>query len=107
MELGPETSGNYVLLSSTYAGNNKWEDVKKVRKLMKDQGIIKIPGSSLVEMGAAMREFITGDKTHPLSAEIYLKLEEINRRLEEYGHKPSIKRVLFDIEEEEKEDALS
>ncbi|XP_058001097.1 pentatricopeptide repeat-containing protein At5g43790 isoform X2 [Hevea brasiliensis] len=107
MELEPETSGNYVLLSNMYAGINKWEDVKKIRKLMKDQGIIKIPGSSLVEMGGAMHEFITGDKTHPLSEEIYLKLEEINRRLQEYGHKPRIKEVLFDIEEEEKEDALS
>ncbi|OAY55680.1 pentatricopeptide repeat-containing protein At5g43790 [Manihot esculenta] len=107
MELEPETSGNYVLLSNMYAGNNKWADVKKVRKLMKDQGIVKMPGSSLVEMGGAMHEFITGDKTHPLSEEIYLKLEEINRRLQEYGHKPRIKEVLFDIEEEEKEGALS
>ncbi|WCJ23875.1 Pentatricopeptide repeat (PPR) superfamily protein [Euphorbia peplus] len=106
-DLEPETSGNYVLLSNIYASNNKWEDVKKVRKLMKDNGIIKTPGSSLVDVGGAMHEFIMGDKTHPHSKEIYMKLDEINRRIQEYGHVPRTKEVLFDIEEEEKEDALS
>eukprot|EP00257_Ricinus_communis_P015525 XP_015573462.1 pentatricopeptide repeat-containing protein At4g21065-like [Ricinus communis] len=107
MDLEPETSGNYVLLSNMYASVNKWGDVKKVRKLMKDHGIIKTPGTSLVEIDGAMHGFIMGDKTHPLSKDIRLKLEEINRKLQEYGHKPRTKEVLFDIEEEEKEDALS
>lgn len=31
----------------------------------------------------------------------------MNKRLSEYGHKPRTKEVLFDIEEEEKEGALS
>ncbi|WJZ87172.1 hypothetical protein VitviT2T_006573 [Vitis vinifera] len=107
IQLEPETSGNYVLLSNMYASINRWDDVKRVRKLMKDHGINKVPGSSLVEVGGAMHEFLMGDKTHPRSKEIYLKLEEMSRRLHEYGHKPRTLEVLFDIEEEEKEDALS
>jgi hypothetical protein len=90
-----------------YASIDRWDDVNRIRKLMKDHGINKMPGSSLVEIGGAMHEFLMGDKTHPYSKEVYLKLEEINRRLSEYGHKPRTKEVLFDIEEEEKEDALS
>ena len=107
IQLEPETSGNYVLLSNMYASINRWDDVKRVRKLMKDHGINKVPGSSLVEVGGAMHEFLMGDKTHPRSKEVYLKLEEMSRRLHEYGHKPRTLEVLFDIEEEEKEDALS
>ncbi|KAK4349318.1 hypothetical protein RND71_032073 [Anisodus tanguticus] len=38
---------------------------------------------------------------------IYLKLDEMHRRLQEHGHKSRTREVLFDIEEEEKEDALS
>ncbi|CAK9165045.1 unnamed protein product, partial [Ilex paraguariensis] len=106
-QLEPEISGNYVLLSNMYASMNRWDDVKRVRKLMKDHGIHKVPGSSLVETNGAMHEFIIGDKTHPQLEEIYLKLEDMNRRLQEYGHMPRTKEVLFDIEEEEKEDALS
>ncbi|KAF9607054.1 hypothetical protein IFM89_030827 [Coptis chinensis] len=107
IELEPETSGNYVLLSNMYASVNKWDDVEKVREVMKDQGVNKAPGSSFVEIGGAIHEFILGDKTHPHSKEIYMKLEEMNRKLHTYGHNASIKEVLFDIEEEEKEDALT
>lgn len=107
IQLEPETSGNYVLLSNMYANFNRWDDVKRVRTLMKHQGVNKVPGFSLVEIGGAMHKFLTGDKTHPFSKEIYLKIEEINRRLQEYGHKPRTAQVLFDMEEEDKEDALS
>ncbi|KAK9289107.1 hypothetical protein L1049_017579 [Liquidambar formosana] len=107
IQLEPETSGNYVLLSNMYARFNRWDDVRRVRKLMKDNGIEKMPGTSLIEIDGSMHEFLMGDRTHPRSNEIYLKLEEMSRRLQEYGHKPRTREVLFDIEEEEKEDALS
>ncbi|XP_039055944.1 LOW QUALITY PROTEIN: pentatricopeptide repeat-containing protein At5g43790-like [Hibiscus syriacus] len=107
VELEPETSGNYVLLSNMYASIDRWEDVTRVRKLMKDHGINKMPGSSLVEVDGAMHEFRVGDTTHPWTKRIYLKLEEIGRELQQHGHNPRTKEVLFDIDEEEKEDALA
>lgn len=107
IELEPETSGNYVLLSNMYARNAKWNDVKRVRMLMKHHKVNKLPGLSMVEINGAMHEFLTGDKTHPFSKEIYLKVVEINRRLQEYGHMPRTSDVLFDVEEEDKEDVLS
>ncbi|CAA2954664.1 pentatricopeptide repeat-containing At5g43790 [Olea europaea subsp. europaea] len=107
VQLEPETSGNYVLLSNMYAHMNRWDDVKRLRKLMKDHCIDKMPGSSMVEIDGAMHEFLTGDKTHPRAKEIYLKVEEMNRRLQECGHQPRTREALFDIEEEEKEDSLS
>ncbi|KAJ7954824.1 Pentatricopeptide repeat-containing protein [Quillaja saponaria] len=107
IQLEPETSGNYVLLSNMYASIDRWDDVKRVRRLMKDHGINKTPGFSLVETSGAMHEFLMGDRTHPFSKEIYLKIEEMNRRLQEYGYRPRTSEVLFDVEEEDKEDALS
>lgn len=107
LQLEPGTSGNYVLLSNLYARMNRWEDVNKVRRLMKDHTIDKFPGSSLVEIDGALHEFLTGDRTHPRLEEVHSKLDDINRALRTYGHKPGTMDVLFDIEEEEKEDALS
>lgn len=74
---------------------------------MKDHTIDKFPGSSLVEIHGALHEFLTGDRTHPRLEEVHSKLDDINRALRAYGHKPGTMDVLFDIEEEEKEDALS
>ncbi|MCL7038595.1 hypothetical protein MKW94_023468 [Papaver nudicaule] len=99
--------GNYVLLSNMYAKINRWDSVKEVRNAMKNLGVSKLPGSSLIEIDGVLHEFLMGDKTHPNSKAIYMKLEEISKRLNTYGHKSITKEVLFDIEEEEKEDALS
>ncbi|XP_076951967.1 pentatricopeptide repeat-containing protein At5g43790 [Bidens hawaiensis] len=107
VELEPETSGNYVLLSNVYAHLKKWEGVKRVRRLMKDHGVDKTPGTSILEIDGVYHEFLTADKTHPRSQEVYLKIDEMNRKLSEYGHKPRTMEVLFDLEDEDGEDALS
>ncbi|KAH6816387.1 hypothetical protein C2S51_021207 [Perilla frutescens var. frutescens] len=107
VELEPETSGNYVLLSNMYSCMKRWDDAKRLRELMKERGVDKTPGSSLVEVDGAMHEFLIGDKNHPHTRDIYVKLEEMNTKLQEYGHHARTRDVLFDIEEEEKEDALS
>ncbi|KAJ7979972.1 Pentatricopeptide repeat-containing protein family [Quillaja saponaria] len=88
IQLEPETSGNYVLLSNNYASIDRWDGVKRVRRLMKDHGINKTPGFSLVDISGDMHEFLMGDRRHPFSKEIYLKLEEMNIKLQEYGYKP-------------------
>ncbi|KAI3907516.1 hypothetical protein MKW92_032214 [Papaver armeniacum] len=43
-ELEPENSGNYVLLSNIYASIGRWEDVEKIRELMKKKGVTKTTG---------------------------------------------------------------
>lgn len=107
VEIEPEKSGNYVLLSNMYSCVEKWDDAKRVRQLMKERGVEKMPGSSLVEVDGSMHEFLAGDKSHPRARDVYLKLEEMNTKLQEYGHRARTREVLFDIEEEEKEDTLS
>lgn len=54
---------------------NKWEDAKIVRKLMKDNGVNKMPASSIVEINGMMNEFLIGDKYHPNSKERYRGLK--------------------------------
>ncbi|XP_031481099.1 pentatricopeptide repeat-containing protein At1g08070, chloroplastic-like [Nymphaea colorata] len=107
MELDPQESGNYVLLSNIYAAYNRWDDVRRVRKVMKDREINKLPGCSILELDGVLHEFMMADRTHPRAEEIYSMLEEIDRQLHLVGYKPATKDVLFDISEEDKEDALS
>ncbi|XP_039121331.1 pentatricopeptide repeat-containing protein At1g14470-like isoform X1 [Dioscorea cayenensis subsp. rotundata] len=48
-ELEPENSGNYILLSNMYASNRRWEEVEKLRKMMREKGVLKTVGSSWLE----------------------------------------------------------
>nr|KYP70645.1 hypothetical protein KK1_009871 [Cajanus cajan] len=77
LSLDPEDSGIYVLLANICANERKWGDVRRVRSLMRDKGVKKIPGHSLIEIDGEFKEFLVADESHPQSEEIYKVLEEI------------------------------
>ncbi|KAL9688283.1 hypothetical protein QQ045_032703 [Rhodiola kirilowii] len=49
-ELEPGNTGNYVLLSSIYAQREQWDNAARVREMIKDRSIVKLQGSSWVEI---------------------------------------------------------
>ncbi|XP_057854000.1 pentatricopeptide repeat-containing protein At2g13600 [Cryptomeria japonica] len=56
-ELDAINDSPYVLLSDIYAEVGRWGDVQKVRRLMKDRGIKKIPGCSWIEVHKMIHAF--------------------------------------------------
>lgn len=106
VEKGLANSGTYVLLSNIYAAARKWDEVARMRTLMKDTGVRKEPGCSSIEIDSRTHEFLSGDMKHPRSKEIYLMLEELIELLKAYGYVPQTDIVLHDIEETQKERAL-
>ncbi|KAG0478591.1 hypothetical protein HPP92_013310 [Vanilla planifolia] len=54
MRLEPEDMGNYVLLLNTYAAEKRWEDVARIRILMRSRRLNKTPGCSSIEVGDAV-----------------------------------------------------
>ncbi|KAF7805045.1 pentatricopeptide repeat-containing protein [Senna tora] len=107
LDMEPRNSGRYALLSNIYAKAERWDDVVRVRKLMKERGIKTIPGSSMMDLGGTVHEFKMGDGTHPQMKEIYVMLERMMEKLRAEGYSPKTSQVLFDIDEEEKETALN
>lgn len=105
LEMEPENSGRYALLSNIYAKEGRCDDVAKMRKLMKERGIKTNPGSSMIDVNGVIHEFKTGDGSHPQVKEIYLMLKKIIEKLKMEGYSPNSSQVLFDIDEEEKETA--
>ncbi|TKY62506.1 Pentatricopeptide repeat-containing protein mitochondrial [Spatholobus suberectus] len=77
LNLDPEDSGIYVLLANICANERKWGDVRRVRSLMRDKGVKKIPGHSLIEIDGEFKVFLVADESHPQSEEIYKVLDEI------------------------------
>ncbi|OAY66084.1 Pentatricopeptide repeat-containing protein [Ananas comosus] len=106
LELDPTNSGRYVLLSNIYAVNGRWEDVAELRRLMKERGVNKTPGSSFIDLRGSVHEFIAGDKIHPRRREIYAMVDEMGRKLRAAGYRPNTDQVLIDMHEEEKGTAL-
>eukprot|EP00257_Ricinus_communis_P023091 XP_015582993.1 pentatricopeptide repeat-containing protein At2g03380, mitochondrial [Ricinus communis] len=48
-ELHPHNACYYVLICNLYASDGRWNQVKQVRELMKQRGLIKSPGYSVME----------------------------------------------------------
>ena len=106
LQLEPKHPGSYVFLSNVYATVGRWEDVERVRILMKTRGVEKDPGWSYIEVEGQVHSFVAGDHGHERADEISLKLEEITASAKREGYMPETAWVLHNIEEEEKEDAL-
>lgn len=106
-ELEPENPGVYVLLSNIYAGAGRWDDVARIRTLLNNKGMKKVPGCSSIEVDRVVHEFLVSDKVHPRCKEIYDMLNEVDTLLEKAGFVPDTSEVLQDMDEEWKEGALS
>ncbi|XP_004135465.1 putative pentatricopeptide repeat-containing protein At5g40405 [Cucumis sativus] len=106
IEVEGKNHGAYVSLSNIYADTGNWDRVSNVRQSMKAEGISKLPGCSVMEVNGEVHEFFSGDKSHPSYDVIETMWGEISKRLKLAGYVASTNSVLFDIEEEEKEDAL-
>ncbi|KAJ8761519.1 hypothetical protein K2173_001654 [Erythroxylum novogranatense] len=104
--LEPEKSGTHVLLANIYASAGMWDNVAKMRRLLKDSKVKKEPGISWIEVKDKGYTFIVGDRSHPRSKEIYAKLDELMDLLKKAGYVPMIEIDLHDVERSEKEQLL-
>ncbi|QHO56632.1 Pentatricopeptide repeat-containing protein [Arachis hypogaea] len=88
LELDPQNSGYYVLLSNIHAGAGEWSDVLKIRSRMKEKGVQKICGYSWIDVNGSTHMFFAADGSHPQSFEIYLILESLLLELKKQGYVP-------------------
>eukprot|EP01018_Ginkgo_biloba_P011245 Gb_34297 [translate_table: standard] len=105
-DLKPDNDGIYVLLSNIYATAGRWDDVAKVRTMMKDRGLLKTPGCSFIEVNNTVHAFLVGDRSHPQSQKIYATLDTLLEQMKAAGYVPDTDFVLHDVEEEVKEHLL-
>ncbi|XP_058090755.1 pentatricopeptide repeat-containing protein At5g40410, mitochondrial [Magnolia sinica] len=105
--LEPLDPRNYIILSSMYSAAGMWRDALKARALMKERGVRKNPGCSFIEHGNKLHRFVAGDQSHPEAEKIYMKLEELTRKMRGAGYVPRTEFVLHDVDEELKEDMIN
>lgn len=106
LQLDPDHDGALVLLSNIYAKDKRWQDVGELRKSMKERGILKERACSRIEMNNEVYEFLTADRSHKQTDQIYEKLNEVIRELKPAGYVPDIHSALVDLEDEEKREVI-
>ncbi|XVF33390.1 hypothetical protein REPUB_Repub17cG0164400 [Reevesia pubescens] len=106
-ELEPTNAVPYIMLSNMYSASGKWEASAMIRRMMKSRGISKEPGCSWIEMNSKVYSFMSEDRGHPRTAEIYSKIDEIMLLIKEAGYVPDISFALHNTDEEGKELGLA
>ncbi|XP_010918754.3 pentatricopeptide repeat-containing protein At2g46050, mitochondrial isoform X1 [Elaeis guineensis] len=84
----PEESVNYMLMSNVYAAVGCWEEVARMRRMMRNCCGNKVPGYSWTEFGGTVHRFVSNDKSHLQALEIYIMLEGLIKFIKEEGNMP-------------------
>lgn len=71
VDLEPQSSSTYVLLSSLHAAAGNWVEAKVAREAMREKGVTKLPGCSWITVGNKTSIFLVLDKHHPDAVSIY------------------------------------
>ncbi|XP_039131718.1 pentatricopeptide repeat-containing protein At3g46790, chloroplastic isoform X1 [Dioscorea cayenensis subsp. rotundata] len=105
-ELEPMNAGNYVLLADIYAGAKMWEEMINVKKLVETRGLQKVPGCSWIEVNRKMYSFVSVDFMDTHTEELHALLVQIVREMKGKGYIPNTDVVLYDLDQDEKEQIL-
>ncbi|KAL3568014.1 hypothetical protein D5086_030665, partial [Populus alba] len=76
----------HVLLSNMYVLEGRQDKANSLRQILKSKGIRKVPGVSSIYVGGNIHQFSAGDKSHPLTKEIYHALNNMIQRLRLAGY---------------------
>ncbi|XP_050374197.1 pentatricopeptide repeat-containing protein At2g02980, chloroplastic [Argentina anserina] len=106
-ELDDSHGGDYVIISNLCARAGRWEDVDYMRKLMKDRGVVKIPGCSSIEMNNVVHEFFSGDGERSVSKVLHQAVDELIEELKLAGYVPDTSLVVHsDMDDKDRELSL-
>eukprot|EP00257_Ricinus_communis_P019936 XP_015579060.1 pentatricopeptide repeat-containing protein At3g09040, mitochondrial [Ricinus communis] len=96
LELEPQNSSPYVLLSNIYAASDNWDEVNSLRRSMKEKGVKKFPGCSWIVVGQQTNTFVAGDKSHSSAGQIEVVLKDLTVLMKEDGYATLIDSFLHD-----------
>ncbi|XP_008806000.2 pentatricopeptide repeat-containing protein At2g33680 [Phoenix dactylifera] len=89
MELGSLDSSAYILLSNIYAACRRWDDVERVRRMMRFRGVNKEPGCSWIEIKSRVHAFVVGDLQHPEMKDIHAEVRRLLGHMTDEGYRPA------------------
>lgn len=85
--LEPHNPGNYVMVSNLYADAKMWDDVDKIREVMKQRGIRKEAGCSWVQVKDKVQIFVAGGGHEFRNSDEYKRVwSDLQEAIEKSGY---------------------
>ncbi|KAL4200621.1 hypothetical protein AMTRI_Chr02g254510 [Amborella trichopoda] len=78
----PTNPANYELLSKIFAAAGRRKEAARMKVVMIERGIQKIPGWSSIEVNGSVAKFYSSDKRNPRSIEIFEEFKWVNTVIE-------------------------
>jgi len=72
LELDPTIATGYVQLANVYAEHKTDDHLASIRRSMKENNVVKIPGYSWIEINSVVHEFRSSNTLHPKLAFLYI-----------------------------------
>lgn len=101
VNLNPKNSEAYVLLLNMYLSAERWKDVSRVRKLMKEEKIGKLKDWSWISIRDKVHSFRTGDQLNPPYENIDSFLSDLHDKASTMGFELHASLELKNEEEDE------
>lgn len=106
-ELEPANAVPYIMLSNMFCAAGKWGQAARIRRTMKLKGISKEPGCSWIQVKSETHAFVSEDRSHPRTVEIYLKINEMIELIKKDGYVVDTNFALHDTDKDGKELSLA
>ncbi|GLU12722.1 hypothetical protein SLE2022_293810 [Rubroshorea leprosula] len=97
----PEKLINYVVLLNIYIRSGKSKEAAAVVQTLRRKGLIMRPACSWIEVKKQQHVFLSGDKCHVQTKEIYHKVDSLIHEISKLGYVPEEKTLLPDVDEQE------
>ncbi|WOH15179.1 hypothetical protein DCAR_0934716 [Daucus carota subsp. sativus] len=88
LQLDFEHAGYYILMSNIYAADGKWDNVAEIRNLVKQKKMKKVSAVSIIEANSEVHSFVAGDRSHPMTTNIYMLLKKLELNMGAEGYVP-------------------
>ncbi|KAE8662154.1 hypothetical protein F3Y22_tig00113719pilonHSYRG00114 [Hibiscus syriacus] len=86
LELDPSDPAFYILLANLYEDSGRGDLVERTLKLMREKQLRKNPSQSWVEIQNKVHLFVSGERSHPQTNEIYEKIESFEAEFKNHGY---------------------
>jgi pentatricopeptide repeat protein len=86
LKLKPKDTETYVMLLNMYISAERWKDVSKVRKMMKEEKLGKLNEWSWISIKDKVHSFKPNDNSHPQSADVQKFIENLIDQVKSLGY---------------------